>query len=95
MNTRITLARAIKGALAAALACSTLASSALAQNEDANWFVLRQETTNACWTALLISVNGEYAHSFANIASKPFDTKSEALAREKELEADGSCVASS
>ena len=91
MNTRNMLARTLAGALA----CSALASSALAQDEVARWFVLRQETTNACWTALLISVNGEYAHSFANIASKAYDKKSEALAREKELERDGTCVASS
>ncbi len=82
-------------ALAAALTLVPLVFGASAQTDDAKWFVLRQETTNYCWTALLISVNGEYAHSFANIASKAYDKKSEALAREKELERDGSCVASS
>lgn len=78
-------------ALATVLVLSTLASGAAAQGESAQWFVLRHETTNACRTALLIPVNGEYAHSSANIASKPFATESEALARERELERSGSC----
>jgi hypothetical protein len=80
---------------AGALACSTLVFGASAQDENAKWFVLRQETTNACRAAQLISVNGEYAHASANIASKPYDTESEALARQKELERTGSCVKAS
>jgi hypothetical protein len=79
-------------ALIAALLASLQAPHAVAQQEDAKWFVLRQETTGYCWMALLIGVNGEYVHSFAKIASKPFGTKGDALAREQDLEKSGSCA---
>lgn len=59
--------------------------------EDAKWFVLRHDQTGDCWTALLIEVDGEYAHAFAQKASGPYSTKSEALKREKELEKEGNC----
>jgi hypothetical protein len=67
----------------------------MAQSADGKWFVLRQETTSACWTGLLIEISGEYAHSFALLAGGPYDTKEEALAREKDLEKAGTCQASS
>ncbi len=62
-----------------------------AQAEDAKWFVLRIDNISSCWTGLLIQVNGEYAHSFAQLASPAYKTKKEALKREKALEASGSC----
>ena len=82
------LRRIVLGSLIA----GCLAGSAAAENEAAKWFVLRQETTSYCWTGLVISLNGEYAHSFAQLAGGPFETKPEALAREKELDRGGSCA---
>ena len=79
----------------AALGCLiaiALSGPVKAQNENAKWFVLRQETTSYCWTGLLIEMNGEYAHSFALLAGGPYDTKQEALNREKELEREGTCA---
>lgn len=77
-----------------ALSIAMLAQASVpvqARTEDAKWFVLRIDTTGSCWTGLLIQINGEYAHSFAQLASPAYKTKKEALAREKALEASGSC----
>ena len=63
-------------------------------NEDAKWFVLRYENPVSCWPALLISINGSYRHAFAQKAGGPYDTKAEALKREKELVIKGDCPAS-
>lgn len=59
--------------------------------EDAKWFVLRHDQTGDCWTALLIEINGDYRHEFAQKAGGPYDTKAEALRREKDLEQKGTC----
>jgi hypothetical protein len=59
--------------------------------EDAKWFVLRHDQTRDCWTGLLIQIGGNYRHEFAQKAGGPFETKAQALKREKELEQDGTC----
>lgn len=63
--------------------------------ENARWFVLRREKTSDCWAGVLIQVDGDYQHSFALIAGGPYATKADALAREKELEDQGSCKTAS
>ena len=72
------------------LAAAIPLGSASAQ-ENAKWFVLRHDQTGNCWTALLIEVDGDYRHEFAQKAGGPYDTKAEALKREKDLEASGTC----
>lgn len=69
----------------------SMAGPALAQNENAKWFVVRNDSTGDCWSAMLIQINGEYAHGFAQLAGGPYDTKEDALAREKQLEQNGTC----
>ncbi|TYC55762.1 hypothetical protein FMN50_12085 [Rhodobacterales bacterium] len=72
--------------LGSALAFALPASSSFAQEENAKWFVLKHEKSGECWTGLLIEIDGEYRHEFALTAGGPFDTKDEALEREKQLE---------
>lgn len=60
-------------------------------SEDAKWFVVRHHTTSNCWTAMLIKVNGEYAHAFAQLAGGPYTSKKEALEREAALVEKGVC----
>jgi len=76
--------------LTLALGSALSASPAIAQ-ESAKWFVLRHDQTGSCWTALLISIAGDYRHAFAQKAGGPYDSKAEALKREKELETKGVC----
>ena len=76
--------------LSAFLAGTIPFASAIAQ-ENAKWFVLRHDQSGDCWTGLLIEINGAYQHAFAQKAGGPYDTKAEALKREKELEQNGSC----
>jgi hypothetical protein len=73
------------------LISSVVVNVAPAHAEQAKWFVIREETTSNCWTALLIQVDGKYVHGSANLAGGPFETKEQALAREQELEKNGSC----
>jgi hypothetical protein len=75
---------------AAAVAAPALARAA---GEDAKWFVLRQDSGATCWTARLISVNGEYASGTAQKAGGPFDTQTEAEARVADLRTRGVCRA--
>ena len=53
--------------------------------------MLRHDQTGDCWTALLIEINGAYRHEFAQTAGGPYNTKAQALKREKELEQNGTC----
>ncbi|MGD9669478.1 MAG: hypothetical protein AB7U75_10540 [Hyphomicrobiaceae bacterium] len=78
-------------AAALVLGAGLIGSTAYA-SEDAKWFVVRHHTTGNCWTGMLVRVNGEYAHAFAQIAGGPFDTKKEALEREVALEQKGVCT---
>jgi len=50
--------------LSLALGSAFIANSAMAQ-ESPKWFVLRHDQTGNCWTALLISIAGDYRHEFA------------------------------
>ena len=59
--------------------------------ENAKWFVLRDDKTNDCWTERLIEINGDYRYAFAQKASKPLDSEAKAMKREKELEQRGTC----
>lgn len=77
---------------AALVLCAGLIGSASAATEDAKWFVVRHHTTSNCWTAMLIQVNGEYAHAFAQLAGGPYNTKKEARDREDALEKEGVCT---
>lgn len=74
---------------------SVVVSAVPTQAGQAKWFVLREETTSNCWTALLIQIDGKYVHGSANLAGGPFETKEQALAREQELENNGSCSSDS
>ena len=76
--------------LTAVLSAAALQEPANAQ-ENAKWFVVRHDQTGDCWTALLIEVNGAYRHEFAQTAGGPYDSKAEALQREKQLEQEGTC----
>lgn len=76
----------------AALALGNAFVTPVSANEGAKWFVVRHHTTGACWTAMLIRVDGEYAHGFAQIAGGPYDTKKEAMTREEALEKEGVCT---
>lgn len=84
----------LKFAFAAFIITAPIVASAQGSTENANWFVLRNEATGDCWTGLLIDVNGEFAHAFAQLASPAYDTKQEALEREAVLAADGTCTVS-
>lgn len=84
-----------KIALAALLIATPLTASAQSNTENAKWFVLRHDTTGDCWTGLLIEINGEFAHAFAELASPAFDNKKDALDREAELTANGTCAVAS
>lgn len=72
--------------------CGGLIGGTANAAEDAKWFVVRHHTTGNCWTAMLIQVNGEYAHAFAQLAGGPYDTKKQALEREAALEKEGVCT---
>lgn len=87
-NRFVSGSRALLGALALV---GTLATSAAA-DESAKWFVVRHDTTGACWTAMLIKANGEYVHAFAQTAGGPYDTKKQAREREAALENEGVCA---
>jgi len=76
-----------------ALTGSIFIQPALA-NENAKWFVLRSENPVSCRPALLISINGDYRFAYAQKAGGPYETKAEALKREKELVIKGNCPSS-
>jgi hypothetical protein len=59
--------------------------------EQAKWFVLRHATTGNCWTALLISIKGDYRSANALKAGGPYDSEDKALAEKKDLERRGVC----
>jgi hypothetical protein len=63
------------------IVATLLTGVAVAEDQNAKWFVLRDDTTGSCWAGLLLSVNGEYTHSFAQLAGGPYKTKEEALVR--------------
>jgi len=79
------------------LLCAILAASlaaplfATAAGTDAKWFVLRREGGDGCWTARLISLNGQYASGTALKAGGPFDTEAEAEQRMADLTTAGVC----
>jgi hypothetical protein len=77
--------------LSAFLAAAIPFAPAIAQ-ESPKWFVLRHDQSGDCWMGLLIEINGAYQHAFAQKAGGPYDTKAQALKREKELEQNGSCT---
>jgi hypothetical protein len=76
--------------LSLVLGSALIASPAMAQ-ESAKWFVLRHDKTGNCWTALLISIGGDYRHEFAQKAGGPYENKLEARKSEEKLEKQGDC----
>ena len=64
-----------------------------ATTEQPQWFLLRHDKTGDCWPALLISVNGQYQHAFAQKAGGPYDSREKAQDREAEMVQQGVCNA--
>ncbi len=85
LSTSTSLSHAVAVMTGIALSIAISASASLAQ-ENSKWFVLRHDQTGDCWIALLIKIDGAYRHGFAQTAGGPYDTREEALEREKELE---------
>lgn len=79
----------------AGLLAVTAAGLAHAQPEQPKWFVLRKDTIGACRAALLVQMNGEYAHFGSQLAGGPYDTRQQALDREKELLRNSTCTTAS
>jgi hypothetical protein len=73
----------------------TLSVAALAQiaaaQEQAKWFLLRDHKLGTCWPALLVKVDGSYAHGLAQRAGGPYDTEEQAADRRKALQETGTC----
>ncbi len=59
--------------------------------EQAKWFVLRDQQTGYCRTALLPKVASYCPHGFAGIAGGPYDTEEQALDRQGVLGIQGAC----
>lgn|GEM_PF-3777755 len=76
--------------LSIAIGSSFISSPVMAQ-ESPKWFVLRHDKTGNCWAGMLVLINGDYRHAFAQKAGGPYDSKAQALKREKELELKGDC----
>jgi hypothetical protein len=79
-----------------AMGLITLSYAALAQTaptapEQAKWFLLRDHQLGTCWPALLVKVDGSYAHGFARTAGGPYDTEEQAAQRRKALQETGTC----
>jgi hypothetical protein len=47
------------------------------------WFVLRDHQIGACRTALLVKVDGQYRHGFAQTAGRPYDSEEQAVERKR------------
>jgi len=60
--------------------------------ENPSWFLLRNHETGTCWPSLLLSINGQYQHAFAQKAGGPYGTEAEALKRREELRKVGTCT---
>lgn len=60
--------------------------------EQPKWFVLRDHQLGSCWTALLIKIDGNYRHGFAQTAGGPYDSEEQALDRRKALQEAGTCT---
>jgi hypothetical protein len=65
--------------------------SAIAPNEQAKWFVLRNHEIGNCWTAVLVRINSQYTNAFEQRAGGPYDTEAQAIERQKSLENQGVC----
>lgn len=89
--TRSPITQATRAALFGTAMSLALPVSLGVAQENAKWFVLRHDTSGACWTGMLIEVDGAYRHEFAQTAGGPYDTKAEALKREQELEDEAVC----
>ena len=74
-------------------ACLILSMPFAAANaqDSGRWFLLRNHTTGTCWPSVLITINGQYQHAFAQKAGGPYATEAQARARQKELAKDGTC----
>jgi hypothetical protein len=59
--------------------------------EEPKWFVLRDHQVGACWTALLVKIDGTYRHGFAQTAGGPYATEEQALQRRKALQETRAC----
>lgn len=70
------------------LAGGSVAASA---QEQPKWFVLRDQQTGYCRTALLVKIASYYPHGFAGIAGGPYDTEEQALERQRALADQGTC----
>jgi hypothetical protein len=77
--------------LLAWLAAYAGSASAVAVDENAKWFVLRNHEVGNCWTAVLVRIDGQYTNTFEQKAGGPYDTEVQAIEREKILEAQGTC----
>ena len=90
---RASLTNALAFTLAMSSAGLTIAtpSIAVAAPENAKWFLLRDHTTGTCWPSVLISIDGDYQHAFAQKAGGPYNTEAQARARQRELKAIGTC----
>ena len=73
-----------------ALSVAAFAQTAPAQ-EQAKWFLLRDHQLGTCWVALLVKIDGAYAHGFAQRAGGPYDTQEQAAERRKALQETGTC----
>lgn len=91
---RSPIGRLFRTALCGTAIALALPVSSGAAQENAKWFVLRHDQSGACWTGMLIEVDGAYRHEFAQTAGGPYDTKDEALKREAELEDEAVCTKS-
>lgn len=74
-----------------ALSFGALAQPAPAAQELPKWFVLRDHQIGTCWPALLVTIDGAYAHGFAQRAGGPYDTQEQAFERRKALQESGTC----
>ena len=74
-----------------ALTLAAFAQTAPASPEPAKWFVLRDHQIAECWVALLVKIDGQYRHGFAQSAGGPYDTQEQAAERRKTLQETGTC----
>ena len=75
----------------ATLTLAAFAQTAPASPEQPKWFLLRDHQLGTCWPALLVKIDGSYAHGFAQRAGGPYDTEEQVAERRKELQATGTC----
>ena len=76
--------------LASLLAIAYLSAPLFAQAE-AKWFVLRNHEVGNCWTATLVTIDGQYTSTFEQKAGGPYDSEAQAVDRQRTLENEGAC----